>query len=188
MQLSYADFIGKYNHLTVGLFRGTANGAPLIPSDYVRQLVQDIADSFAITTDASAKVYADITLLLANTDIAQNGFALVTDASADANVGTGWGLYIYTGSLRSDLAQYTLVARQFLQPGTIVIVDIAYDASSDLFKVGGGTGASGLLLKGNQYYIGTESTTPGLFPVGATVTVLEDGPGQDAAKHKINYG
>lgn len=184
--LAYADFIGKYNHVATGLFKDNVTND--IIEDYMRQLVLDIADSFAITADASVKVYADITLLLANTDIAQNGFALVTDASADANVGTGWGLYIYTGSLRSDLAQYTLVARQFQRPGTVILIDIDYDASDDSFKSDEGTGTGGAILFGNQYIIGTESATPGLFPVGATVTALIDNPGQTAGNWKINYG
>lgn len=185
--LAYADFIGKYNHLVVGLFRGSANGAGLIPATTMQELVQDIADSFGITIDDSVKNYNDITALLANTDMVLKDFAYVADASADPAVAEGWALYLLVISDPTDLASYILISKQYVSSGTSMLIDTAYDASGDTFKSTGGTGPGGAIRKGNYYFVGTASTTVGLFPTGVLVTALADNPGQTAGNWNVNY-
>lgn len=183
MTLAYADFIGKYNHLTVGLFKG---GVPLIPATTMQQLVQDIADSFAISATPT-RTYPDITAMLANTDLALNAFAFVYDASGDTNVNEGWALYLLLISAPTDIASYQLLSKQYPSSGTSMLIDTAYDATADDFKATGGTGPGGAIRKGNYYFVGQESTTAGLFPTGALVTALTDDPAQDPANWNVNY-
>lgn len=183
--MSIEDFIGKYNHLEVGLFKDNVTND--ITEDYMRQLVQDIADTFSISATATTRRYADITNLLANTDLNLNGFALVDDASGDANVNEGWALYILLISAPTDLASYQLIAKQYATSGSSFLIDIAYDATADDFKATGGTGPGGAIRKGNYYFVGTESTTAGLFPTGALVTALVNDPGQTSGNWNVNY-
>lgn len=180
-----ADFVAKYNHDVIGLFNGGV--PPLIPKLTMQQLVQDIADNFAVSLDSSVKRYNDIAALLINTNLGTNEFALVDDASADPAVAEGWALYILFVSDPTDIASYILISKQYVSTGTAMLIDTAYDASGDTFKSTGGTGASGAIRKGNYYFVGTASATAGLFPTGVLITALVDDPGQTAGNWNVNY-
>jgi len=66
----------------------------------------------------------------------------------------------------------------------------SFNASINTYPVAGGSGASGAILKGDIWTIGTVATSGPLlgFSVGGTVRALEDAPGQIASNWSIESG
>lgn len=106
--------------------------------------------------------YADITELLANTTLPIGYFAFVADASDDAEVGTGWGLYLYQGPDLDDLGNYTLISKEGGFGGdttdVIKIIDFAYDGSSASLPV------DPSIKRGEAVIVGTGDGTGILVP------------------------
>lgn len=78
-----------------------------------KNTLQALFNAFAATSTAPVKSYADITALLANTDVPTLFFGFVSDAQDDPAVGSAqWGLYLYQGGDRDELASYTLIMKE----------------------------------------------------------------------------
>ncbi len=61
-----------------------------------------------------------------------------------------------------------------------------YDASTNLFPEVGGTGSSGVVLRGNQFPVVVGGNLNGEFvPAGSILFALDDQPAQDASKWRI---
>jgi len=72
-----------------------------------------LRDAFAAALAAPVRSYPDITGLLANVEIQNNFFALVSDASGDPVVQSGWALYLFPGGDRAQLSTYMFIQGQF---------------------------------------------------------------------------
>jgi len=61
-----------------------------------------------------------------------------------------------------------------------------YDASTNLFPEIGGTGGSGVVLRGNQFPVTVGGTLNGEHvPAGSILFALDDQPDQDALKWRV---
>lgn len=74
--------------------------------------VNTVAKMLALISSSTASKpvtsFADITAMLANTDISEGSFAFVIDASD--HILNGWGLYQYLSGSRSSISSYQLIA------------------------------------------------------------------------------